>query len=298
MIHALIVLLVAALAAVAWKAAQSSKAEAPEAADAVARLAEIDALVMDPQRMFSISETLAELDAMETRLPPGDIAARGQLLYLRGFVLYRAGRPRESLPAGLEALRIQDRVPFLPPQAHGRFAYNMATQAEELGEWATAIDAYRMAIPQFEADPAVSEDQRLGTRERLAYCLHEAKRYDEAMEINREVLAGGERLFGADSDKLLVVIANLAQNAHALDRPDAARSLLERRLDIATRWGHEDVVDDSLFQLGVLAFETGDVAEAEAFMTRRLDLANASGDARRIANAQNDLDVLAEKLGR
>nr|WP_255699320.1 tetratricopeptide repeat protein [Luteimonas sp. Y-2-2-4F] len=155
-----------------------------------------------------------------------------------------------------------------------------------------------MAIPQFEADPAVSEDQRLGTRERLAYCLHEAKRYDEAMEINREVLAGGERLFGADSDKLLVVIANLAQNAHALDRPDAARSLLERRLDIATRWGHEDVVDDSLFQLGVLAFETGDVAEAEAFMTRRLDLANASGDARRIANAQNDLDVLAEKLGR
>lgn len=266
--------------------------------DPVARLTQINELVMDRNRSFSISATLAELDALEPRLPSGDEAARGRLAYLRGFVLFRAGRAEESLSAAAVALRIDEATAFLSAHERSRFLYNVATQAEDMGRWATAIDAYREAVDHFDADPSVTRDQRLGTRERLAFCLHEAGRHAEAMAVNREVLAGGESLFGPDSDKLLTVVTNLAQNAHALGEPAEARIFLDRRLDIATRHGVQDHIDEALFQLGVLAYETGDAGEAESFMKRRLELAEASGNRSRIADAREDLDELYRKLGR
>src|SRR3712207_8354100 len=55
---------------------------------------------------------------------------------------------------------------------------------------------------------------------------------------------------------------------------------------------------ESLFQLGVLSFEQGRPKEAEAFMKRRLALAETSGDPDWIADAKEDLETLYEKIGR
>ncbi len=275
----------------------SGPAHAQDSRDAE-RLKEIHRTVMDPNQMFSISATLAELDSLEPQIQADDVRSRGKLNYIRGFVLYRAGRAAESIAPRLEALSIDANTPFLTKGERARFIYSLANQAEELGEWDIAIGAYRKVVPLFDADPERSEDERLGTRERLAFCLHEAGKYQEATAVNKEVLAGCERLFGPDSEKLLVVVTNLAQNAYKMRQFGEAKGLLERRLSIATKRDDQSHIDDSLFQLGVLAFEQGQPGKAETFMKQRLELAKASGDAERIEDAEQALQILYEKTGR
>ncbi|WP_243368339.1 tetratricopeptide repeat protein [Microvirga solisilvae] len=253
---------------------------------------------MDPDQFFSIRETLAELNTLEKKVSSGDQEAQGELNFLRGFVLYRAERAAESLPPSVEALRIDAARPFLSDQERTRLTYNIALQAEAVGDWRMAIEFYKKAMPLFDAASEYSEDQRLGLRERLAYCLHEARSYSEALALNKQVLAGGEKLFGPDSSKLYTVLTNLAQNAHALNEMSAARGFLERLLDIAMKRKAMDKVDTALFQLGVLSSEEGRFKEAEAFMKRRLELAEKSGNASRIADAKEDLEILYEKTPR
>lgn len=264
------------------------------------RLREMRELVLDPKRVFSISRTLAELDEIEPRIAGTgpDSPERGELNYLRGFIHYRAKRPEQSIPPSLEAIRIEEAAPFLPAPERLKFVYNVATQAEGLGRWPLAIEHFRKALALFPTDPTATEDQRLGTMERLAFCLHEARRPAEAKTVNEQVLAGAERIHGTESEKLLTVLNNLAQNAYDLGDKEAARPLLERRLAIALKRGVDEKAEDSLFQLGVLAFETGRRGEAEALMKRRLAMAEASRDRSRIAAAKRDLDELYDRLRR
>ena len=116
------------------------------------------------------------------------------------------------------------RCPFLTPGERLRFIYNRAVQAQAIGEWQTAIAAFGKVMPLVDAAADLTEEQRLGTRQSLGYCLHEAGRYAEARAINEKVLAGGERLFGPEDELLLTVLTNLAQNTYKLNdlRPPAA----------------------------------------------------------------------------
>lgn len=258
------------------------------------RLKTLHRMIMDPNQTFSASATLNELEDLEARLSPMPIEARGELNYIRGFILCRTGRAEDALGPSTEALRIDASHPFLSAGERSHFLYSVANQAEEVEAWDIAIDAYTQVIPLFEADAALSEDQRLGTRESLAFCLHEAGQYAEAFAINESVLASGERLFGPDSEKLLVVITNLAQNAHKLGDLDKAKDWLSRRLDIALKHDVTGHVDEALFQLGVVAYEQGRLDEAETWMQRRLELARSSGDPSRIEEAEVALGVLHE----
>lgn len=260
------------------------------------RLKEIHRTVMDPNQVFSIRAVLTELDQIEKTVSSDDSEARGELNFLRGFVLYRAGRPAEALLPSLEALEINAVKPFLPDQERIRLIYDIAYQAEEVGAWSVAIDHYRKAVPLFDASSDYSEDQRLGIRERLAFCLHEAGRHSEALALNKQVLAGGEKLLGPESEQLFTVLTNLAQNAHALGDLSEARGSLERLLALATKHDDEDRIGEALFQLGVLSSEQGRFKEAEAFMKRRLALAEANGDSDRIADAKEDLEILHTKM--
>jgi len=141
-----------------------------------------------------------------------------------------------------------------------------------------------------------TENQRLGVRERLGYCLHEVGRFAEARTLNEIVLARGAPLFGQDSPKLMVVLTNLAQSCHELKDMGGARSYLDRWLAIAMHAGATEQIEQALFQEGVLAFETGAPDEARAFMQTRVLVATQSGDAERIQTARQDLDILEQKL--
>lgn len=260
------------------------------------RLQELHRMIMDPTRTFSASATLKELEELEARVSPLPTEARGELCYIRGFILYRTGRGAEALGPSSEAMRIDASQPFLPASERPHFLYSVAKQAEEVGEWDIAIDTYTQVIPLFDADPGLSESQRLGTRERLAFCLHEAGKYGEAFAINESILASGVRLFGPDSEDLLVVITNLAQNAYKLGDLGKAKSFLSRRLDIALKHDAAFHVDDALFQLGVVAYEQGQPDVAEMFMRRRLELARASDDPWRVEEAEEALEELHRRM--
>lgn len=275
-------------------------ARAQDADMTLRQLQEIHAIVMDPKQTFSISGMLSELDNLEpaVKKTPDNSQVRGELAYLRGFVEYRAGRPKDSIGSMQEASRIDEAAPFLKPDERWRNYYNIAAQAKDLEDWPLAIQNYEKAMPLLDADPQMSLDQRLGARQDWAYVLHEAQRFEEARKLNAYLLVEGEKLHGTDSYKLITVVINLAQNSYDLKDFAAARSYLDKYLRIATANDDAEKTEDALFQLGVLAFETGNAIEAEGFMKRRLELAKASGDPIRISDAQDALDVLYEKTGK
>ena len=259
------------------------------------KLAALQATLLDPQQQFSISATLAQLDVLQADTAP-DTAERGRAEYLRGLVLWKAGRFDEAMKEDQAALAADGAHPFLSGSERLYLHYNLGQMAEDAEQYGLAIDAYQKTLGLVDADPAVAETPRLGVQESLAFCLHEAGRVGEARQLNEATLAAEAKLVGPDSIKLAVVLNNLAQNQYELKDTAGARATLERLLSIATRAKDGARVDNTLFQLGVLAFEGGQVDEARSLMTRRLQLAQAAHDRRRAAKAQEDLDVLEQKV--
>ena len=269
-------------------------ADSVDSVDPLARLLELKTLLHDPQQTFSISQTLSELDRLETQLDPLQPHARSWLLYLRNFVLGKADRYEEGLPCAIASLRAQQQSPFLSDNEALNFGWQLAEQAKHVGDWSTAIEALRLSVAA--SDAVGTPNQQLAIREQLAFCLHEAEAYEQAMELNQCVLKEGEQLLGNDSDKLFTVLTNLAQNAYVLGLRELAQNCLERRLELAQKHDCPDQLDDSLFQLSMLAYESGDSEKALALMQRRLSLAQSSQDLHRITKAQDGLAILREKL--
>ncbi len=266
------------------------------AADGAAadRLAAIHAMVLDPAVRFSVQAVLDELNAIEPLTAPGG-PERGRVMQLRSFLEDKGERAEDSIRHGEEALRIEAVHPFLDLGDKVSLQYSVARQAERLGRCDAAIPHYRAVLPLL-APNGVGQAGQLGTRQRLAFCLHEVGQFAEARTINRAILAEATALFSRDDPRTFTARLNLAQNDYALGDAAAARTVLEGLLADALRADDGDMTDRSLFQLGVLAFEGGRGSEALAFMERRLSLAQASGDPARTAAAREALDVLHDKL--
>ncbi len=267
---------------------------AAEGGPTAGRLAAIHALVFDPQATFSVRAVLADLDGIEPLTAP-DSAERGEVLRLRSFVEGKGGRAEDSIRHGEEALRLDVAHPFLPRADRVSLHYGVARQAEAAGRCETAIPHYQAVLPLL-AENGTSLDGQLGTRQRLAFCLHEAGRFAEARQANESLLADSRALFPPDDPKTFPARINLAQNQYSLRDAAAARATLESLLADATRAHNAETTDTALFQLGVLAFEAGRPGEALGLMDRRLSLARAAGDAKRIAVAERDLQTLHDKL--
>ena len=258
------------------------------------RLAAIHATVLDPAAMFSVRAVLGELDGIEPLTAP-DSPERGRVMHLRAFVENKGERTEDSIRHGEDALRIEAMHPFLDLADKVSLHYALARQAEQIGRCGDAVPHYRAVLPLM-AQNGVSKDGQLGTRQRLAFCLHETRQFAEARQINQAILADATNLFPPDDPRTFTARMNLAQNEYELGNMAAARTVLESLLADALKAGDPEMTDQSLFQLGVLAFEGGRRTEALGFMERRLSLARASGDPERIAVAKEALDVLHSKL--
>lgn len=264
-------------------------AASPAAADALREIREIREMLWDRSARFSISETLARIDAIEEGVAEPDPELRGELAYARAYLHSRRYEFEPALAAYDEALAIHDETPFLPERVAISARLGRATQLEDLARWKEAVEAWRAAIPLVEASDAHDENELAGTKERLAYALHEAGEYEEAEALNREVIETGERLFGDDVWQLMTALINLAQNLHAQDRPAEARPVLLRVLGIARDTGDAQREASMLFQLGVLDFEMGDPESAEAWFRKAVEHARATGDAYLLEDAERDL---------
>jgi tetratricopeptide (TPR) repeat protein len=265
--------------------------------DLIARLEAMRAKVYDRNAQFSRSQALAELRILAT-----DAEARGTLpdalrdiLLMIGLVESKSGDPREVISALRRALAVPGTTP-LPADRLARTHHMLAEHLKDARDHAAAAAHYREAAAHMMGQPAFTEDQRLGTLQDLGYVLHEAKRYQDALDNNLNVLAGGEHIHGADSPLLRSVITNIAQNLHALDRKPEAEPYLVRALALARAEGKVWNEQDLLFQLGVLAFETGRNGDARRHMTERIDVIKRNNRKDLLGDATEDLRALEDKI--
>jgi len=277
------------------------RAAAPAADKAVfeARFAPLRATVLDAGASFRVSEVYPKLEAIEqvARRIGADSPERARVLDLMSLVRFKQEDFEDTVRLGDACLSLQS-VDAIPPAERILLIHRVATSAEHLGRHAIAEARYR-AVLALDADAhgrLLDDAQRLGVQERIGYVLHEAGRPAEALAANRAMLAQAERLFGADDDRLTTVLVNIAQNSYLLGRLDESEAALRRALAIARKAGDDDVADDALFQLGVLAFERGDLDGARRWMRQRTDAALQAQDDERLARAKADADELERRI--
>ncbi|MBM7066763.1 tetratricopeptide repeat protein [Actibacterium sp. 188UL27-1] len=245
------------------------------------RLRDIRAMLWDTDARFSISGTFHILNVIKIDMADAGITdseTLGELAYCRGYLLSRNQQHGECIEAYQMALHHDDATPFLPEKQRLSARAGIALHQSNMERWDQAVASYRALLPDLEASDAYDENACAGTQQQLAYCLHEAEKYADALELNEIVLARGERLFGADAPELTTCLTNMAQNLYELKRLAEAAPILDRVLAIAEADGNIACVTDMLFQKGVLAHETGDNAAARTFMQAAIDRAEAEQD--------------------
>jgi tetratricopeptide (TPR) repeat protein len=168
--------------------------------------------------------------------------------------------------------------------------YLLAGVAGDLKSFQTAVEHYGKAAEFSKSATEFDANQRLGIRERFAFALHEAKRYAEACAANLELLEDAERLFGAHDHRLSTVLINTAQNLYALKKLAEAQSYLQRALDIAQARSDIEREQDLFYQLAVLASEQGRVAEARGYLAERVERLETGGPSKLMEAARRSLE--------
>lgn len=236
-----------------------------------ARMAAIRALLRDPAAAVDAAALIAELQRSLVPLR-GRADARAELreiLILMGMAECRCselGRARDLLAEGLA----MEQGAGADPGDLTRDHYFLASVATNLKNFPLAALHYGKAAEHAANAADFALDQRLGIRERQAYALHEAKRYEEALSVNQALLDEGERLLGRDDHRLGTVLVNAAQNLYALRRIPEAAPYLERALAMAEALNDVEREQDLLYQLAVLASEQGMASKARAYLALRV----------------------------
>lgn len=273
----------------------------PDKAAFEARFAPLRATVLDAGGSFRVSAIYPKLEAVEqlARRIGDDSPERARVLDLMSLVRFKQEDFAQTLRLGDACLALKS-VDAIPPAERILLVHRVATSAEHLQRHAIAEARYRAVLDlDVAAHGALLDDaQRLGVRERIGYILHEDGRYADALAANRAMLAEAERVFGADDDRLTTVLINIAQNTYKLGRLDDSEAALRRTLSLARKADDDDVADDALFQLGVLAFERGDIDGARRWMKERTDAASQARDDARIARAKADADELERRIAK
>ena len=265
-------MLALAVASAAWGAADP-------AAEFAQRFTAVSATVLKAGTSFSFSKVYTELEAIEqlSQRFGADSPERARVLELMSLVRFKHADYAETMQLGEACLALKS-VDALAPADRMLLIYRIAESARHLDRLEPAAQHYRSALAFDEAaqHTLLDDSQRLSIRQKLGYVLHEDKRYAEALAMNRATISDAERLFGADDDRVVYVHVNLAQNYYELGRPDEAQAALRRALALAQHANKYEVTDECLFQLGVLAFERGDIKGARDWVEqRRRSAANA-----------------------
>lgn len=256
---------------------------------------------------LSGTDAMAELKALRAY-----VGKRADLLGERRQILSMIGRvaSRSSIlpyEDGIEALAELMTLTEGDDRSAKRRLGDRYLYAELLGAYATipgysashalSAEHYGKAAVMADRYDGYSDDQRAGVRQKQAFELHEAERYEEAYVLNLDVLARGEKIYGKSHPNLTTVLTNLAQNLHAMGRKQEAEPYLVRVLAIAEAENDLDTVQDLLFQRGVLAYELGRKEDAKSFMKTRIDRLRAAGEETRLATAEEDYEELLRRIG-
>lgn len=256
------------------------------------------AVVLDEGAMFSCSKVFSELLECErlARQIGEECIELAQVLSLMSHVQWKRGHLEDTIEFALNSLRIQACIGALPAPEPLYLHHRIASAAHQLENYPLAVEHYQQALQLFDTDPMLGGSQRLSIRQDLGFSLFEVGRYGEALITNLQVLKDAEHLFGPHDERLTGVLNNLAQNEYELENFFSAETFLRRRLDIARQAGKSDIVHDTLFQLGVLAFEAGSDDTAREWFEQMKQEALESGDPDLIEQAEQHLDEFNRRL--
>ncbi|WP_156392840.1 hypothetical protein [Rhizobium sp. Root1220] len=250
----------------------------------------------DPGRSFDIGALLAELDAIEKVMSPGDVKTWGEMNFIRGVIHLRLGKLDEALAYSKIAASMSFDQPFLSSDEHSFLFSNLASRAESAKRWQLAAEAYTSLIAFFDTNSPCPEARRLQASESLAICLRNAGQREEALRTMDETVRRAERALAPDIAEMLLLLARSGQFAFDLDDFEAVRRYQERRRALATQHDQAAHLDDSLYRLAVVSMCTGMPQEADDLMVLRVCLAQESHDDSRIATAKRDL-LMSRHLG-
>jgi tetratricopeptide (TPR) repeat protein len=237
------------------------------------RLEALEFQILDPGARFSATETLRELLVIHEELHLSAAAAREQqrALHLIHLVNFKIEKFAEAFEYGVRAMKMDPEIAHLSANAAMMFPYRMGECSMKLTRFSEAIAYYRQVLTVLDQQGFEDTDAKLGTLEKIGFCLHEAGSFAEAYNLNLLLLERAERFFGPADPTLSSVLTNLANNLYEVGEFAEAQSYLARGYGICAEIPEKAY--EFLFQLGVIAAESGDIEMAEEWFQRQLAIA-------------------------
>jgi tetratricopeptide (TPR) repeat protein len=262
------------------------------------RFAEQHGIIYAEGTTFSGSQVFASLQEIETlaRQIGENSLERARALALMSELQRRRQEWEDAVALGKQSLAIQKVSGDLPARDLFDVHHGIAIAAERMGDFDAAATHYRAAARLMTAQSRLTESQRLGVRQSLGHALHETGAYEEARSGNLSLLEDAERVFGATDPRLTGVLNNLAQNEYELGNLPVAENYLQRRLGLARDSKKLAIELDTLFQLGVLAFERGNEQKARRLVSELLDVARSRGDSFDVKAAEKNIAELDRRI--
>ena len=171
------------------------------------------------------------------------------------------------------------------------FHYRLYKAYNYLDDIELSIYHLKQVLMIVERSNALEKENVLGLMEDLAYLYHENKKFKEALITNLEVEKVGKAM-KIEEDKFIHLYNNVAQNYYELNQPEQAKSYLLKLLEASKKYGKVHFHVDSLFQLGVLAYEQDDLLKAKEYFKERIKIAKENNyDEDDIAIMEKDLSM-------
>lgn len=260
-------------------------------------LAVLDATVSDPNARFSASQMLNDLQQLLRSAKAHNAPAETrQILILMAVVESKVNQPAKARDLLLEGLAIdagqsdQPDQPYQPDNTQlTKDHYFLAALSSDLKDYKIAAEHYAIAADLAKNAPGFDTNQRLGIREKQAFALHEANRFAEAYEVNTMLIRDAEQHFGALDHHLSTVLTNAAQNLYALGNLAEAERYLHRGLNVARANNDIEREQDLVYQLAVVTAEQGRSPEARTYLAERIRLLEKLGSSDRVKSAERAL---------
>ena len=253
--------------------------------------------VGNPSMAFSnqrsgVMKALLALDAQRVQFP--EALKEAGLLDFHIELLLAAERPRESIARLNRALDLNESEAFLSREevvdARCWLAFCYAISRKR-NVARSIFEALTRQLAECEVTFRVMGMRHIG------YMMHEAGMYEDALSHNKalmEAMPPNEEMI---EDKY-IVWRNIAENLYCLRRAKEAAKVLEEILNDAERISRFDTASEISFKLGVLSYESRRNEVAIEWMRRAVDLAGKTGSRHLLASAEENLEVLFDRIKR
>lgn len=181
------------------------------------------------------SARLDEAEALLRRYGSTPAEREYKPLRARALLLGEQDRNEEAVVLDTRLIDALRADPHTPPSDIGTALHNRATHYGSLGRTREALADYRAALEQHQSTLGPAHPLTVHTQARLALTLHEAGETEEAMRLNRDVVALARQAYAPDSATLAIVLSDAAIMAYGNLDLELTATLMQEAVDVMTR---------------------------------------------------------------